>query len=214
MKPDPADQRPNRRPAASARAERPVEVVRRAAGRARRVADDHARRAQSDHRSQWRRQDDAVQSHQRHFPGDVRANPAVRPGRDRLAELPPRHARHGADLPGHQPVSETDRARQCALGDQGPARVEIRDVAIFNVLSRGLRQGSRFSGTRRLHRSQRPRGTQSFAWRAAPARNRAGPGRRSGHPVARRAGGRVCRPANRRRWRAFFRSSMPRLRCC
>ena len=41
---------------------------------------------------------------------------------------------------------QADRARQRAAGDQGPAAVEIRDVALPVVLSRRLRQGASAAG--------------------------------------------------------------------
>jgi ABC-type branched-subunit amino acid transport system ATPase component len=47
-------------------------------------------------------------------------------------------AGHGAHVPSHQPVPEAVGARQRAAGDQGPARLEIRDVAISVFLSRRL----------------------------------------------------------------------------
>ena len=39
------------------------------------------------------------------YPGDLGQRAAVRPGRDPMAEPPAHRARHGAHLPGHQPVS-------------------------------------------------------------------------------------------------------------
>ena len=41
------------------------------------------------------------------FPGHLRTGAAVRPGRHRLAEPPAHRARHGAHVPGHQPVSRS-----------------------------------------------------------------------------------------------------------
>ena len=170
------------------RAQRPVQELRRPAGRARRHAQDHAGRPQGHHRPERRRQDDAVQPDHRHLSGDVGQGPAVRPGRHQLAEPPAHRARHGAHVPGHQPVSETDRARQRAAGDRGPAAVEIRDVALPVVVPRRLRQGPSSARTSRLPRPQGRRGSQSFARRAAPARDRARPRQRSEDPAARRAG--------------------------
>ena len=64
--------------------------LRRPARRARRHAQDHARRPQGHHRPERRRQDDAVQPDHRDIPGDVGTGAAVRPGRDEMAE-PPAH---------------------------------------------------------------------------------------------------------------------------
>ena len=131
-----------------------VQELRRPAGHARRHAAHHAGRPQGHHRPERRRQDHAVQPHYRHLSGDVRTSYSVRPGRHQLAEPPAHRARHGAHLPGHQPVPEIDRARQRAAGDQGPAAVEIRDVALFVLLQRGLRQGLSSARTSRLPRPQ------------------------------------------------------------
>ena len=122
------------------------------------------------------------------FPGDVGTGAAVRPGRHRLAEPPAHRAGHGAHLPDHQPVSAADRARQRAAGDQGPAAVEIRDVALPVVVPRRLRQGPSAAGAGRLPGPQGHRGALPVARRAAPARDRARARQRPEDPAARRAG--------------------------
>ena len=63
------------------------------------------------------------------LPAVVGPGAAVRPGRDALAEPPAHRARHGAHVPGDKPFSKAVGARQRAAGDQGPPRLEIRDVA-------------------------------------------------------------------------------------
>ena len=83
---------------------------------------------------------------------------------------------------------ELDGARQRAAGDQGPAALEIRDVALPVVVQRGLRQGASAAGAGDLPRPQGRRGAQSVARRAAPARDRARPRQRSENSAARRAG--------------------------
>ncbi len=170
------------------RIERPVQEFRRPASRARRHAQNHAGRPQGHHRPERRRKDHAVQCDNRNLPGDRRQHHAVRTGRDQLAEPPAHRARHGAHVPGHEPVSEIDRARQCAAGDQGPAAVEIRDVAVFVVVQRRLRQGLSTARKRRIPRPQGCRSSQSVARRAAPARDCSGPGQRSENSSAGRAG--------------------------
>src|SRR6516164_495103 len=177
-----------REPRAAARAEKPVEELRRVARGARRLAHAHASRPQGHHRTERRRQDHAVQSHHRNFPADVRAGAAGRPRCHLVAEPPAHRARHGAHVSDHQPVSEAHRARQCAAGDPGPARVEIRDVAISVVLPRGIRQGAWPTRARGVPRPQGHGGAPSLARRAASARDRAGARRRSAHSAARRAG--------------------------
>ena len=161
---------------------------------------DHAGRPQGHHRPERRRQDHAVQSHHRHLPGDVRPGAAVRPGRHRLAEPPPHRARHGAHVPGHQPVPEIDRARQRAAGDQGPAAVEIRDVALPVVVQGRLRQGLSICSNRPASSTAR---TPRFA--ICRTANSASSRSCSGSPAIRRSccstsRPPACRRANPPRW--------------
>ena len=86
---------------------------------------------------------------------------------------------------------QADRARQRAAGDQGPAPVEIRDVALPVVVPRRLRQGAPAARTSRLHGSQGHRSSLPFARRAAPARDRSRARQRSENTAARRAGRRT-----------------------
>ncbi len=124
------------------------------------------------------------------FPASVGPSAAVRPGRHRLAEPPPHRARHGAHLPGHQPVPAPDRARQRAAGDQGAAAVEVRDVAIHVVVPRGLRQGAPAARTGGLHGPREHRSKIPFARRTTAVRDRTWAGERPEDPSSRRTGGR------------------------
>src|SRR5262249_58125643 len=106
-----------------------LEELRRPTRRARRHAQDHARRAPGDHRTERRRQDDPVQFDYRNFPGHLRTSRAVRPGRDQVAEPSAHSAWNGANLSEYQPVSKTHRSRQRVVGDPGAAAVEVCGVA-------------------------------------------------------------------------------------
>jgi len=82
------------------------------------------------------RKDDALQRHHGHPACDIRPGAVVWSERHALAEPPADRARHGADVPDHEPFSEADGVRQRAAGHRGPAQDEVRDVAAAFLLPR------------------------------------------------------------------------------
>ena len=167
----------------------PVEELRRPARRARRHAQDHARRPQGHHRSERRRQDHAVQSDHRNISRRRRARCCCSAG---TSPAWPSHRRTALGMARTFQITslfpKLTVLDNVLLAIQGPAAVEIRDVAVHVVVSRRLRQGARAAGARPLHGPQGHRGPLPVARRAAPARDRAWPRQRPENPAARRAG--------------------------
>ena len=164
-------------------------LLRRPPGRGRRDAHRSPGRAPRAHRPQRRGEDHALQPHRGRDAASARARIALF-GRDvthapahRRAALGPR-----AHVPDHQPLPRSERAGELPARRAGPPAGALLDAAPGGRATRPC-SSARAPRSRRLELEKLGDAVraQPLPRRAAPARDRAGPGRAAARAAARRA---------------------------